>query len=1209
MNVRSLILVIACGPLLIVEAAGARNLHGRILNLGSTPPQPVGSAGVRISAPREKTKTETTTDSHGEFSIPLPDSLRGGDQVRLEVRATRGGKDLLLFQPLDGQVRIPADPDTDLITIEVLPEGSPRFQSDEAIRGMLALANSEGEKKGMQLSRVGPVAQFDLENFIQEWAKGHGLEPAELAARVKEWADKVRANAAASLKEKALAAFAHRDFAQAGGLFADAANEHKRELAELRKNILEMQEKEFQEHLQEIQDYEQSAAAYQKAGLYERTLKDCHDALSEIDPQRDGYAWQFIKTIEGNAHEMLATSHIGSASDEHFEAAIQDFHEVERAFPGPEHAFERSTAEIQLAITLYLEAGTKKGPDAERLKKDAIAQEEQNLTVYTREEYPQIWAMSQVTMAYMNADLAQGKDRSAAAQFLEKAQLAIDHAKEVNTRDRGPLQWAVTQQVSGQILFMRASVSDAETARTLIRQAEDALESAQQELPQAGVLLQKMSEQLLSEVWLAEAWLSDDARRMELFNKVLEVRKKNAASFSRDQEPRLWAGSQVALGQVRGQLAQMSPSAHRKELFHQAELDDANALEVFSRDASPAEWAEAELDMARSLQGEAAMSPPEEMGHLLAKAEDRAQKALEVHKREESPRDWAENKRILAGILMDEAGRGDTSQGKDQVNRALQASREALEVCTRDSALPLWAELQIDVGNVLQTQSAFSNTAEALKLLDDAEAAFQDVLRNIKREVMPDLWARAQLGYGQVLMNRSARNPAQQDPAQFKKAEQAGRAALEILRSDRDPQMWAQGEQILADALMAEARGDNSDQARAYLSQAIDAYQAALRVWTHDRSPDLWAQTNGNLGNTASALAYISEPEQATGLLEHAIYAYEDAQAFYTRDRAQETWARLQMSLAGTKLDLADRSNPELRIKLATEAAGMYETLLGIFTPQSNPDQWGWAEMGLGHARLDQAQAGNPAAARPLLEKATEAERRMLQFVRKDQFPQLWGKGQFNLGQALEDEAQLDGRDGSQSLSRQAADAFSAVLEIDPRNSEARSRLSGILQDDLFDYEKAFVVNDAYASLVPGDSGAELDFVEIHFTTGRFRECLERSAKMEEAPDLTPAGRLVLRVLEIVCNLGLHNRPEAKAKFAEIDNLLASADSAQAIPSWSFRGTTHFINTSAAFMEYKEPLTQLLDALESGDIEAIRRNLKPVGASLAGARAPATPRK
>jgi tetratricopeptide (TPR) repeat protein len=1206
MNARSFLLVVACGALLIVEAAGARNLHGRILNGGSTPSQPVGSAGVRMSAPREQTKNETTTDSHGEFSFHLPDSLRGGDQVRLEVRATRGDKNLLLFQPLDGQVRIPADPDTDLITIEVLPEGSLRFQSDDGIRAVLALANSEGEKKGMQLSRIGPVAEFDLENFIQEWAKGHGLEPVELVARVKDWADKVRTNAAASLEEKALAAFAHRDFAQAGGLFADAANAHKRELAALQKNILEMRQKQGQEHLQEIQDYEQSAAADAKAGLYERTLKDCRDALSEIDPRGDGYAWQLIKTMEGNAHQMLAASHVGSASDEHFEAAIQDYQDVERAFPGPEHALERSTAEIMWAVTLYQEAGTKNGLEAEKLKREAIEREEQNLAVYTREAYPQIWATGQLAMAYMNADLAGGVDRNGAAQFLQRAQQAVDHAKEVNSRDRAPLQWALTELFAGEVLFMRAHLSDAETARTLMRQAEDAFESAQQELPPAGVLIQTLNEELLSEVWLAESSLSDGARRMELFNKVLEVRKKIAASFSPDREPRLWAGSHVGLGQARGSLAQISPPAQRKELLHQAELDDANALRVFTRDASPTEWAEAQLDMARSLQGQAERSPPEEMAQLLAKAEDAAQKALEVRKREESPADWAETKRILAVILMDEAGHGDTPQRKDQINRALQAVRDAMGVFTRDSALPLWAELQISMGRVLETQSALSDTAEALKLLDDAEAAFQDVLRSIKREVMPDLWARTQLGYGQALMNHSALGRTQ-DPAQLKTAEEAERAALEILRPDRDSDMWVEGEQVLAGALIAEASGDKSDQAQTYLRQAIDSYQSVLRVWTREQSPDLWAQTKGNLGNTASALAYISEPEQATGLLEQAIHAYEDAQTFYTHDRAQETWARLQMSLAGTKLDLADRSNPDLRVKLATEAVGLYEILLGILTPQSNPDQWGWAEMELGHARVDQAEAGDPAAARPLLEKATEAERKMLQFVRKDQFPQVWGKGQMNLGQALENEAQLDGTDGSQSLSRQAADAFSAVLEVDPRNSEARSRLSGVLQDDLFDYEKAFVVNDAYTSLVPGDYAAGLDFVEIHFTTGRFQGCLERSAKMRAEADLSPSGRLVLGVLEIMCNLGLHNRPEAKAKFAEIDTLLASADSAKALPSWSFKGTTHFINTSDAFVEYKEPLTQLLHALESGDIEAIRRNLKPVGASLAGARAPATP--
>jgi tetratricopeptide (TPR) repeat protein len=551
-------------------------------------------------------------------------------------------------------------------------------------------------------------------------------------------------------------------------------------------------------------------------------------------------------------------------------------------------------------------------------------------------------------------------------------------------------------------------------------------------------------------------------------------------------------------------------------------------------------------------------------------------------------------------ILMAEGTQGGPTPDKDRINRALQAFRDARNVFSSDSSLPTWAQLQINVGRALGMLSTISEAAEALKFLDDAEAAFEEVLHAVNREEMPQLWAQAQIGVGQVAMDRWQRNPGQNDPELIQKAEQAVRSALEVLRPNRDSGIWLQGEQDLYRILMDEAGGNNSDQARISQQQAIDVCQAILNAWPKDKAPELWAQTQRSIGDSAVQLAYISDADKAPGLLDKAIRAYQEAQTFYTRDANPDTWAQLQSHIAGTNLDLAERSEGDARRKLASQAGGMFENMLGILNPESNASQWGWAEMELGRARMDEAEA-DPKTARPLLDKSIELSRKTLKAIRKEQDPVVWEKAQFNLGQALEDEAQLAGPDEVPSLSRQAADAFGAVLEVDPRENNARSRISSILQDELFDYEKAFAVNSAYANAVQGDFGAELDFIEVHLSTGRFEECLRRSARLRTDANPNLSARVILGLLEIGCDLGLRNREAANAKFAEIDHLFVSPDFQQAIPNWSFNGTKHFLNTSPEFAEYKEALTQLLDAVESGDIEAIRRNLKPVGASLARA--------
>lgn len=186
MNRLYFVLVVATSPLLIAQAAQPRALHGRLLNASTTPARPVGAASVRLPYAGE----ETTTDSQGEFFLPLPISVHSGDSVTIELRASQGGKALLFFQPLDGEVRVPADL-KEIVRIEVLPEGSLRFQSDQTIRAMLALARAQG--------------QLDLEYFIQDWATQHGLGSINMVDRVKLWAEQTRATAATSQGDKALA--------------------------------------------------------------------------------------------------------------------------------------------------------------------------------------------------------------------------------------------------------------------------------------------------------------------------------------------------------------------------------------------------------------------------------------------------------------------------------------------------------------------------------------------------------------------------------------------------------------------------------------------------------------------------------------------------------------------------------------------------------------------------------------------------------------------------------------------------------------------------------------------------------------------------------------------------------------------------------------------------------------------------------------------
>src|SRR5579872_5470200 len=124
-----LFLLVAGGwPMLLPQAPPGRELHGRIVNMETEPAEGVPYARVKILS----IEREAITNRDGEFFLRLPDSVQAGEQVEVTVNAPTAGKQLLLFQPLDRRIRIPAGRDLkkEIIQIGLLPKGSLRFLSD-----------------------------------------------------------------------------------------------------------------------------------------------------------------------------------------------------------------------------------------------------------------------------------------------------------------------------------------------------------------------------------------------------------------------------------------------------------------------------------------------------------------------------------------------------------------------------------------------------------------------------------------------------------------------------------------------------------------------------------------------------------------------------------------------------------------------------------------------------------------------------------------------------------------------------------------------------------------------------------------------------------------------------------------------------------------------------------------------------------------------
>lgn len=332
------LLIVSSGQLLAAQTTVARKLHGRIVDMDKEPPTGVPAARIKILG-RE---IENVADQRGEFSMALPNSLRAGDEVEIDVDAVVAGEKFSLFQPLNGRIRIPANPAESIVTIGLLPQGSLRFYSDDAIQALLQRAIGAEPRKPTHGSAIGlPSRQFDLTGFLEQWAKERGLDTMEVAKRVAAWADVVEGQTNATREQQALAAFAKRNFREAGRLFAEAGDIRLQKLRALRQ-----QEKELQR--QAVEDYTQGGDANFSGGFYRLARENYGKALAETSREDDPAHWAELKLREGDAYMEFGGHGEGPESGIAFNSAKNDYYQALQIFTKTEYPQDWARIQIDL---------------------------------------------------------------------------------------------------------------------------------------------------------------------------------------------------------------------------------------------------------------------------------------------------------------------------------------------------------------------------------------------------------------------------------------------------------------------------------------------------------------------------------------------------------------------------------------------------------------------------------------------------------------------------------------------------------------------------------------------------------------------------------------------------------------------------------------------------------------------------------------------
>ena len=448
-----------------------------------------------------------------------------------------------------------------------------------------------------------------------------------------------------------------------------------------------------------------------------------------------------------------------------------------------------------------------RGDRAENLEQ-AISACNLALQVFTREDFPEDWAGTQNNLANAYHDRIRGDQ----AENLEQAINAYNLALQVYTREDFPERWAMTQNNLAAAYGDRIRGNRAENLEQAINAYNLALQVyTREDFPEKWAMTQNN---------LANAYSDrirgDRAENLEQaingYNLALQVRTNK--DFSQD-----WAATQNNLaiaykGRIRGD---------RAENLEQAINACKLAFQVYTREAFPADWARTLHNLANAYKDRIRGDQTENLEQAISIHGQAAQ----VFSRESYPRRWAINQAALAEVLMKRASLTDNPKDVDTAVAQLQAALNALAAGSPD-----FIDAQFHLGNALSRRYDYSQTPGDLQ---QAVQAYKIALDTIS----PEHYDRQQIWQAlpetqSILGSRLVREGKWQEGLQFLLN------SINQLKNGDDP--LAHANALFQTGRAYEALSD-WDNARLY-------YRDALRLYEHLKDQLGTAQSHFGLGST-----------------------------------------------------------------------------------------------------------------------------------------------------------------------------------------------------------------------------------------------------------------------------------------------------------------------------------------------------------------------
>ena len=483
------------------------------------------------------------------------------------------------------------------------------------------------------------------------------------------------------------------------------------------------------------------------------------------------------------------------------------------------------------------------------------------------------------------------------------------------------------------------------------------------------------------------------------------------------------------------------------------------------------------------------------------------------------------------------------------------------------AAFEKWATTQSGIGNSFREQSTRAEAPEAVRLLGEAASAYRRTLLVLTRDSTPQDWATIQHSLGYVLQELGVRATGPEAIRLISEGVAAYREALSVRTREQLPLQWAMTQNDLGNALQAHGVRSDVQEARRLLGEATAAYSEALLVFTREYVPQEWAKTQHNLGSALQEQGTRIEGSEGQKLLGEAVAAYRQALLVRTREQLPRQWAITQNSLGNALQAQGTKAEAPESQRLFGEALVAYREALLVFTRQQTPALWAMTKHNVGSALQEEGLFGD----------AVTAYREALLVWTRPQRPQQWAMAQNNLARAYYNLKEWTS----------AAECYENVLEVYPEFRPAYEKARFLEHEILFNYQRAFKLNESWLQRNPNDSLAAANFAENHFTTGNFDECARRaSSGLSDAKISIP-----LRALEIANLVALNRSAEVPAKMKNLIEALES-QKADFRVEWSFAGIKHFISQSEHLATNRAWLFRLFEAMGGESRDAIIKKLK-----------------